>query len=516
MSDEPDVLVIGAGPVGLVTALLLAQRGWTSHVVERHHESYGRPRAVSMDPETSRTMQRLGLVDEVHAGATFTRYYDWLGVDGELLLRFDRSGEAPAGWHPMIFNQPDLEDILERAADADPRIAITRGVEAVDLSEHADGVTVRLGDPRSGSAAGSLSARFLVGTDGASSFTRKWLRTDVEDLGFFYDWLIVDVVPADQERDWGDSSIQLCSPDRPTTVVPGGRGRRRWEFMVMPGENPATISEPEHVCRSSRRGDSTRRTPSSSAGAVYTFQARWAKNWYRGRVAIAGDAAHQMPPFAGQGLNSGVRDAANLAWKLDLALAGRAPFSILDSYTAERAEHIQYAIQFFRRAREGDLRARPGRGEGTRCAHARPRGRPLARAPAAAGRGVHARHRRRRAGRTIVPQFRVTAPGFPEPTRFDDVIGADAAAGTLLVTREPTAIDGRTLERLAAVGGTVVQFGIDVLDAEGSYAAEFDRIGAVAYLARPDGYYFGAAARPEDIAELVTSFSDAVALGIVR
>jgi len=517
VADEPDVdvVIVGAGPVGLVTALLLARRGWTSHIVERHPEAYGRPRAVSMDPETSRTMQRLGLVGEVHAGAAFTTFYDWFGVDGGLLLRFDRSEEAPAGWHPMIFNQPDFEAIVERHAVADPRISITRGVDAVDILESADGVALRLGDPRSGEDRGTITGRFLVGADGASSFTRKWMRTELDDLGYFYDWLIVDVIPHDQDRDWGDSSIQLCAPERPTTVVPGGNGRRRWEFMVMPGDDPVTIAEPESVWRLVAPWGLGPDNAELERSAVYTFQARWAKDWVRGRVALAGDAAHQMPPFAGQGFNSGVRDAANLVWKLDAILDGRAPLGLLDSYTTERAEHVQYAIRFSVELGrvvcvldEDEARARDAR----MLAFAGDPARALPRLPAAAfTHGILDGG----PGGTLVPQYRVTAPGHPKPTRFDDVMW-EAADDALLVTREPMALDGATLERLAAAGGRVVQFGVHVFDVDDRYAAEFDRIGAVAYLARPDGYYYGAATTPAQIAELVTSYADAITLGISR
>jgi len=514
-TPDTDVLIIGAGPVGLVTALLLARRGWSSHIVERHPGAYGRPRAVSMDPETSRTMQRLGLVGEVHAGAAFTTFYDWLGVDGDLLLRFDRSQEAPAGWHPMIFNQPDFEAIVEQHALADPRITITRGVDAVDIVETEDGVSIRLGDPRFGEDRGELTGRFLVGADGASSFTRKWLRTELVDLGYFYDWLIVDVIPHDQDRDWGDSSIQLCAPQRPTTVVPGGNGRRRWEFMVMPTDDPVTVAEPPSVWRLLEPWGLNADNAVLERSAVYTFQARWAKEWAKGRVAIAGDAAHQMPPFAGQGFNSGVRDAANLVWKLDAVLDGRAPLEIMQTYTAERAEHVQHAVQFSVELGrvvcvldEAEARQRDAR----MLEHAGDPARALPRLPAAAfTHGILDGW----PGGTLVPQYRVTAPGHPTPTRFDDVLW-ERMDEALLVLRRPLPLDGHTLERLTGAGGRLVQFGVEVFDVDGRYAAEFDRIGAVAYLARPDGYYYGAAVTPEEIPGLVSSYADAITLGRIR
>lgn len=341
------------------------------------------------------------------------------------------------------------------------------------------------------------------------------MRTELEDLGYFYDWLIVDVIPHDRDRDWGDSSIQLCAPERPTTVVPGGSGRRRWEFMVMPTDDPMTIAEPESVWRLLEPWGLGAHNADLERSAVYTFQARWAKDWVRGRVAIAGDAAHQMPPFAGQGFNSGVRDAANLVWKLDAVLAGRAPLRLLDSYTIERAEHIQHAIRFSVELGrvvcvldEDEARARDAR----MLEHAGDPARALPRLPAAVfTHGVLAGG----PGGTLVPQYRVTAPGHPHPTRFDDVLW-EAVDDALLVTRTPLGLDGRTLERLAESGGRLVQFGVHVEDVDGRYAAEFDRLGALAYLARPDGYYYGAAETVDDVAELVASYADAISLGLSR
>ncbi len=350
---DADVLVLGGGPVGLVTALMMAQKGYSVHLVERWPTPYRRPRAITLDAEAVRTLQRMGLVERIQRIGTLTRWYDWQNAEGQTLLLFDRSPLAPAGWRLVIFSQPDLEEFLEEEAGANPLITITRGVEAVEVRETVDDVSLVLrateigadGTPIAGTEAGTLTGRFLVGADGANSLVRRHLDTPVEDLGFFYDWLIVDIVPT-VDRDWGDTSYQICSPVRPTTVVPGGLGRRRWEFMVMPGEDPATIGDPDNVWRLLEPWQVDASNAKIERSAVYTFQARWATNWYRGRVALAGDSAHQMPPFAGQGLCSGIRDAANLSWKLDLALSGRAPFSLLDTYTAERAEHIQYAIRF--------------------------------------------------------------------------------------------------------------------------------------------------------------------------
>ena len=509
MADEPrdaDVVIVGAGLVGLVTALLLARRGWSSHIVERHPEPYGRPRAIAFDPETVRLFQRMGLLDEILPISEHTDYYDWFGADGDLLLRFDRSGLAAPGWNQQICSQPMIEAILERRAAGEPLITITRGIEAVDLAETPGGVEVRLGHPRTGADEGTLRARFAVGCDGANSRVRQYLRSEVEDLTFFYDWLIVDVIPH-VERDWGNASIQLCTPARPTTVVPAGAGRRRWEFMVMPDEDPATVEDPAHVWKLLEPWDLNPENAELERSAVYTFRSLWVEHWVRGRIAIAGDAAHLMPPFAGQGLNSGLRDAVNLSWKLDLVLSGRAPLQVLETYSVERTEHIQHAIRFsvelgkvicvldWDEARARDARMRAHRGDPAKA---------LPQLPAAAfSHGIVSGPW----GGTLAPQFFVTAPGFPERTRFDDVVDATRP---LLLSRVP--VDARTRERIAAVGGAVVEFGVDVEDVDGSYGAEFDRLGADSALVRPDGYYFGAG----DAHGLVAEFADLIALGASR
>ncbi len=190
-----------------------------------------------------------------------------------------------------------------------------------------------------------VRARYAVGCDGANSFVRERLGVTFTDLGFFFDWLIVDLTPHEQ-RVWEPVNGQLCDPARPTTFVSGGPGRRRWEFMRLPGE---TIEELNNEATAWRLLEPWNLTPANASlerHAVYTFQARWADVWRKGRIFIAGDAAHQMPPFAGQGMCSGIRDAANLAWKLDLVLGGKAADALLDTYASERIPQVRQVVDF--------------------------------------------------------------------------------------------------------------------------------------------------------------------------
>ena len=174
---------------------------------------------------------------------------------------------------------------------------------------------------------------------------RSHLGASVTDLGFFFDWLIVDIIPH-EKRVWEPLNWQLCDPARPTTLVSGGPGRRRWEFMRLPGESIEELNSEKTAWRLLEPWGVTASTATLERHALYRFQARWVDTWRKGRLLLAGDAAHQMPPFAGQGLCSGMRDAANLAWKLDLVLAGKAGEALLDTYPSERIPQVRAVIEF--------------------------------------------------------------------------------------------------------------------------------------------------------------------------
>jgi 2-polyprenyl-6-methoxyphenol hydroxylase-like FAD-dependent oxidoreductase len=338
-----DVLVVGYGPVGQLLTILLAERGYRVTVLERKAEPYPRPRAVHYDDEIARVFAAAGVGDEMAAISMPSGEYDWRSADGRTLLHFDWGAAGLSGWPASnMFAQPRLEAVLAARAESFPSVRVRRGWQAVGLTESEDQVAVTAAG--ADGAGETIRARYVVGCDGANSFVREWLGTGLTDLGFFYDWLILDVVPHDQEREWKPFNLQICDPARPTTVVSGGPGRRRWEFMRLPDETIEELNTEQTAWRLLAPWQLTPGNADLERHTVYTFQARWADEWRRGRVLIAGDAAHLMPPFAGQGMCSGIRDSANLAWKLDLVLSGRAGDALLDTYTTERSAHIQNAI----------------------------------------------------------------------------------------------------------------------------------------------------------------------------
>ncbi len=337
-----DVAIVGFGPVGQMLTLLLGRRGHDVIAIERWPSPYDLPRAVHFDHEIGRVFQAAGVAEQVRAVTDpVPDHYEWRNHAGEPLVRIDWSGDGISGWPTAsFFNQPHLERVLAEAAESLPTVTVRRGCEAVDLALAEDHVRL---STKGADGPGEIRARYVIGADGANSFVRTGMATTVTDLGFFYDWLIVDVLPHEEEE-WSPMNWQLCDPERPTTIVSGGPGRRRWEFLRLPHESIEELNTLETAWRLLEPWGRTPENTTIERHTVYTFQARWVDRWREGRLILAGDAAHQMPPFAGQGMCSGLRDAVNLAWKLDLVLDGRADAGLLDTYTSERSEHVQHAI----------------------------------------------------------------------------------------------------------------------------------------------------------------------------
>lgn len=337
-----DVAIVGLGPVGQALALLLAQRGHQVLVVEKQAKPYPLPRAVHYDPDISRLLDAVGLAEYMDRFATATQSYEWQNAARQTLLRFDYAETGNQGWpESSMFHQPGLEEALRQRGGQLGNITIHRGATVVGLSQDEDMVTLDITSRTLKHK--RLSARYVVGADGSNSTVRQYMNTSVEDLGFFYEWLIVDLLPK-TERAWEPSNLQVCDPVRPTSAVEGGPGRRRFEFMRMPGDDLEQFNTDETAWALLAPWGITAQTDELERRALYTFQARWATRWRDRRVFLAGDAAHQMPPFYGQGMVSGMRDAANLAWKLDLVLHGVADDHLLDTYESERSVHVRHAV----------------------------------------------------------------------------------------------------------------------------------------------------------------------------
>ncbi len=332
---DTDVAIVGAGPVGLVLAILLGQQGRSVTVLEQWPEPYPLPRAVHFDHEVGRILQACGIGPEVRAVSEPAEVYEWRNGAGTTLLRFGRVGVAASGWpFSSMFCQPELEAVLRQRAEA--LVTVRRGVKVHGLVQHDDHVAVQHSE-------GTLTAGYVVGCDGANSTVRELLGVGVDDRGFHFDWLIVDVV-LDEPRVFDPINVQVCDPERPTTAVSGGPGRRRWEFMRLPAETLEDLGREGRAWELLAPWDVHPGNARLERHAVYTFQARVAERWRVDRVLLAGDAAHLMPPFAGQGMCSGLRDAANLAWKLGLALDGTA--DVLATYDEERRPSANAAVDF--------------------------------------------------------------------------------------------------------------------------------------------------------------------------
>jgi flavoprotein hydroxylase len=335
-----EVAIVGGGPTGLISAIQLAQRGHRVVVLERWPAPYPLPRAVHFDAEVGRILQSCGIGEELRSIIEPADVYEWRNGEGVTLLRFGLIGDAPAGWPiSSMFCQPELEAALERRARSLPAIEIRRSVEVDRVEQFDDHVVVATAD------GSEVSARYVIGADGARSTVRNLLGIELIDLGYFYDWFVVDVI-LNEPRVYQPLNLQVCDPARPTTAVSGGPGRRRWEFMRLPWETPDTFATEAHAWQLLEPWDVTRDNARLERYADYRFYARYAERWHDRRVFLAGDAAHQTPPFAGQGLCAGARDAINLTWKLDLVLGGHASEVLLETYDIERIEPARQVIEF--------------------------------------------------------------------------------------------------------------------------------------------------------------------------
>ena len=463
---EADVVVVGFGPVGATLAGLLARRGLDVVVVDKDTDVFALPRAAHVSDDVVRVWQELGCADELVAAMRVNHGMDFLTADHRVLLRMRPGPVTASGWpSSLFFHQPALDRRLRQAA-ADLGARVRLGTEVTGVHDDGERVTVTCGDGT------TITAGRVVGCDGARSFTRQAVGTTLDDLGFEESWLVVDVVLRGEAPKLPDRALQVCDPARPHTLVPMPAPRFRFEFMLLAGEDADAMQDPG-VVRELLAAWVDPAVVEIERSAVYVFHGLLARTWRSGRVLLAGDAAHQMPPFLGQGLGSGVRDAANLAWKLDLVCRGVAPDALLDTYHHERAPHVrglvEAAVGFGRIICTTDAQAAAERDATMLADPAEPR-------TAAALSGL--------APGPLLADGRTAVQVDIGRARLDDRLGTRFG----VVTRGPVTVSGFWADEATVLDArTDPELG-EILDA---YAAEVVVI-------RPDRYVLGAGATLDD------------------
>lgn len=492
-----DVAIIGCGPVGAFAANLLGKSGLSVLVIEKEANPYPLPRAVHLDHEMMRLFQSAGVIDRVAGDMRDTEGHLHVGADHGVIRYMGTVGRArPFSWsNDYFFYQPELEQHLRDALAAHSNVTVQLGVGFEGLTQDTDGVTLHL------AGGDSARARYVIACDGSRSAVRKALDIALDDLDFEEPWLVVDAEvdgPVRFPDLWGvpevadlqKLSVMMCDPKRPATIVPGRGNHRRWEFMLLPGEDDQAMMEPHNVA--ALVAPYLSGVPHKVVrAATYRFHGLVAERWRQGGVFLAGDAAHQTPPFFGQGMCHGLRDVANLAWKLTAVVKGDAPDTLLDTYQPERDPHVRAVIS----------------------------------AAVGAGRYICVLDPQAAAARDA--EMREAAKGGQQGTAADLIpaistgivaLGTPGAGERFIQPR----VGGKLLDDVTGHGwrlfarhavpahGDVTVVALDTLDDGGAIAAWLDARGANALLLRPDHYIFGTG-EPADL----TALRDALIAGTV-
>lgn len=353
MGFDFDVAVVGCGPVGAAAGNLLAAQGLRVLILEAGEEPYDLPRAIHFDHEIMRLFQSAGIADLILPCLTVPAATVHVGADHGVIRQWRPVSLAPhLGWaSDYFFYQPDLEKALRAGLARNPLVTTLFGHRIDAIEDRADRVVLTA---REGGAIRQFEAPFAIGCDGASSVVRKALGIGLASMDFDEPWVVIDAnvdgpisfpsfhgLPA--EADLQRTLVMVGDPARPLTVIPGKGRHRRWECMLLPEENEESV-DAAFIDGLLRPWLGTSRCEVIRA-AVYRFHALVADSWREGRIFLAGDSAHQTPPFYGQGLCHGIRDVGNLAWKLAAVLDGRAGPALLESYETERRPQVEAVMR---------------------------------------------------------------------------------------------------------------------------------------------------------------------------
>ena len=522
MTEEPiyDVIQIGYGPVSQVLAVMLARRGWRVAIFERWKKRYALPRAVCIDHEMFRMLHVLGMGENLQRVTHPAPPYRWFNADWKELLHIDWSVDSISGGTEVNFvHQPTLEEMFDETVTRNHLADVNLGWEATAIVQAADHAAVTVRNLETGLER-TVRARYVIGTDGANSIVRQSIGATQEDLGFKADWLVIDILPNEGVALDIPPAAQWCNPERPTTIVPAGirdgRYYRRWEFMRLPDENVADLEDEALAWRLLApwvRPDQA----TMVRNKVYTFRSLIAAGWRKNRVLIAGDAAHVMPPFMGQGMCSGFRDDWNLAWKLDLVLSGKADARLLDTYEPERRPHVKEIIAISMYL--GKVICIPDHAE----AAARDRSllEKTAPPPPDFPHLVDGLLDREANGSIHEPAGLLSPQGRIRMDGREGLFDAVAGAGFVLIAldndpratfseRQDTFVRALDLKIVTLVGdGPALRPG-HAAESDDRYRVFMDSHGVTAMIVRPDFYVFGGAANAGDVASLVDRLAAAL------
>ncbi|WP_342619447.1 bifunctional 3-(3-hydroxy-phenyl)propionate/3-hydroxycinnamic acid hydroxylase [Rhodoferax sp. GW822-FHT02A01] len=343
---DADIIISGLGPTGATLAGLLGQRGIRVVAFDKLPDLFPLPRAAGLDHEVMRILQELQVADRVEPFIAPYRPSEYRGMEGQLIKRLDATPPPfKLGWAPnYVFNQPALERTIRSRLTELPTVRTECSAEVLDVGQESDHVwaDVRLA---SNQQTTRYRARYLIACDGGSSPIRKRLGITLEDLGFDEPWLVVDaIVNDDKLEQLPQTQVQYCEADRPATYIVGVGKHRRWELMLLPGESLSPEFPDGELWPLLERWLLPHEGKIWRA-AAYRFHGLVANAWRHGRILLAGDAAHMTPPFMTQGMVQGMRDAQNLAWKLERILRNQSPASLLESYQQERRPHVTTTTQ---------------------------------------------------------------------------------------------------------------------------------------------------------------------------
>jgi 2-polyprenyl-6-methoxyphenol hydroxylase-like FAD-dependent oxidoreductase len=491
----------------MTLAALLGRAGRRVVVLERYADLYNLPRAACFDDEIMRTFQKLGVAEEMGRCSVVQPDYEWLNAQGETLLHLEYADPAPGGWAAQnMMYQPDVETVLDRLVRSLPTVEVRQGVTVTGIEQDGTAVTLSGAGPEGEGV--TVRARYAVGADGGSGFTRRTFGAGgLDDYGFQENWLVCDFRLRRRPESL-PTFRQVCDPAQPRSIVRIGPHNHRFSFMLDPDVTAEQATDRAGVW--SRVAEFL--TPHDAElirAANYVFRSRMVEQWRHGRVFLAGDAAHEMPPFLAQGMCSGIRDSHNLAWKLDLVLAGQADEALLDTYQVEREPHVRFiiekAIELGRVQTLRDPEAARARDQRLRALRAARQAPEKLQLPGLSGPVA-------RDGGGFFPQGRVRANG--REGLFDDVMGE----GWRLVAADVGLLEGVRPAQQAfwrGLGGFSVAIrgpgGFDDLDHV--YADWFAANGCAAVVVRPDWYVFATAKDGAGLDRRLSELAETLASG---